>query len=83
MNPAPQRNWQKKKTTKKQTKQNKKAKKPTKIKKQKMEFSYSLVIDPTHSSLQASFLDCLLCPYRVDLSLCWSANTGTSMCWSS
>ena len=33
-------------------------------------------------SLKVGLLGCILCPYKVDISSCWSANTGTFICRS-
>ena len=38
-----------------------------------------LTIRPNHLSLLSGLLDCIQCPHRTDVSLCWSANTGTSI----
>ena len=39
----------------------------------------SLSIHPDHPSLPSPPND-IQCPHRVNVSSCWSANTGTSMC---
>ena len=42
--------------------------------------SLSLLIHPYRPSLRAGSLDCILCPHRVDVCLCWSVNSAVFVC---